>query len=364
MTGFQRRNDALDAAAVVEGCQRLGIVDGHVLGTSRILQPGVFGAHTRVVQPGRHRMRLDDLPVGILQHIGAVAVQHTRHAALQRGRMPAGPDAVTGGLHTHQLHGGVGNVRMEDADGIGAPAHGGNHHIRLSPRIGRHLHPALLADDGLEVAHQHRVRMRAGHRADDVEGVVDVRHPHPHRLVERVLQRLRARLHLDHLRTQQVHPVDVLALASGVDRAHVHRAFQPVARGHRGRGHPVLARTRLGDDALLAHAPRQQRLTDGVVDLVGPGVVEVLTLEVDLRPAQHLRPAPRVIDRTGPAHEVLQLVTELCLEVRIMAVALVGLAQLGERADQRLGDEQATIRAEMPGCIRKIIGISRHHTFR
>ncbi len=29
--------------------------------------------------------------------------------------MPAGPDAVTGGLHTHQLHGGVGNVRMEDA---------------------------------------------------------------------------------------------------------------------------------------------------------------------------------------------------------------------------------------------------------
>ena len=206
--------------------------------------------------------------------------------------------------------------------------------------------------------------MRTGHRADDVEGVVDVRHPHPHRLVERILQRFRARLHLDHLRTQQVHPVDVLPLARSIDRAHVHRAFQPVARCHRGRGHPVLACTRLGDDALLAHAPGQERLANGVVDLVGPGVVEIFTLEVDLCPTQHLRPAPRVIDRTGPPHEVLQLVAELGLKVRVVTVTLVGLAQLGERTDQRLGDEQAAIRAKMPGCIWKIIGISRHHTIR
>ena len=57
----------------------------------------------------------------------------------------------------------------------------------------RHLHQALVADDALEVAHHHRVRVRAGDGADDVEGVLDVRHPVAHRLVERVLERLASR---------------------------------------------------------------------------------------------------------------------------------------------------------------------------
>jgi hypothetical protein len=48
----------------------------------------------------------------------------------------------------------------------------------------------------------------------------------------------------------------------------------------------VLAGAGLGDDARLAHAPRQQGLADGVVDLVRAGVVEVLALEVDLRAAE------------------------------------------------------------------------------
>ena len=48
------------------------------------------------------------------------------------------------------------------------------------------------------------------------------------------------------------------------------------------RGHAVLPRARLRDDALLAHALAQQGLAQGVVDLVGPRVVQVLALQVDL----------------------------------------------------------------------------------
>jgi hypothetical protein len=47
----------------------------------------------------------------------------------------------------------------------------------------------------------------------------------------------------------------------------------------------MLAGTGFRDDAGLAHAPRQQRLADGVVDLVRAGVVQVLALEQDLRAA-------------------------------------------------------------------------------
>ena len=63
--------------------------------------------------------------------------------------------------------------------------------------------------------------------------------------------------------------------------AHVDDALQAEQGAGRGRGHAVLAGAGLGDDAALAHAHGEQRLTEHVVDLVGAGVAEVLALEVD-----------------------------------------------------------------------------------
>ena len=40
-----------------------------------------------------------------------------------------------------------------------------------------HLRARLVADHALEVAHHHRIGVRAGRRADAVEGVGDVGHP-------------------------------------------------------------------------------------------------------------------------------------------------------------------------------------------
>jgi siroheme synthase len=80
----------------------------------------------------------------------------------------------------------------------------------------------------------------------------------------------------------------------------------PKRADRRGR-HAVLAGAGLGDHALLAHALREQRLADHVVDLVRAGVVQVFALQVDLRAAEHLAPALRVIDRRRPADEVLEL---------------------------------------------------------
>ena len=110
-----------------------------------------------------------------------------------------------------------------------------------------------------------------------------------------------------------------------------------------------------GDHALLAKTRCEQRLADAVVDLVRAGVVAVLALQVDLRAAQHLAPAPRVIDRRRSADEVLELVLELGDERGIMLVACVFLAQLVERADQCLGDEHAAIGTEVAGRVRKVV---------
>ena len=111
----------------------------------------------------------------------------------------------------------------------------------------------------------------------------------------------------------------------------------------------------LGNHARLAHATRQQRLTDGVVDLVRAGMVQVFALEVDLRAAELVRPALGVIDRAGPSNEMLELILELGDEIRIGAVVLIGLAQVFERMHQRLGNEGSTVRAEVTASVGKVI---------
>ena len=68
--------------------------------------------------------------------------------------------------------------------------------------------------------------------------------------------------------------------------AHVDVARQAEQGAGGGRRHPVLAGAGLGDDARLAHALGEQDLTKAVVDLVRAGVVEVLSLEVDLGASQ------------------------------------------------------------------------------
>src|SRR5665213_3697312 len=222
--------------------------------------------------------------------------------------MAAAGDAFAGRFDADELHTRVADVRMEDAHRIAAAADTRDHDVRVAPRGGGHLHQAFAADHALEVAHHHRVRVRAGNGADDVERRVDVRDPVAHRLVERVLQRLRAGLDRYDRRAQQLHPEHVLRLPLDVLRAHVDDALHAEARGNGGRGDAVLARTRLRDHALLAKTPGEQRLAHAVVDLVRAGVVQVLALQPDLRAAELRRPALRVVDRRRATDVVLELV--------------------------------------------------------
>eukprot|EP00965_Chrysotila_dentata_P142586 4712894-Pleurochrysis_carterae.AAC.2 len=71
---------------------------------------------------------------------------------------------------------------------------------------------------------------------------------------------------------------------------------------YRGGGDAVLSGARLGDDALLSEAQREQALTDGVVDLVRAGEGELLALEPNLRAAAVLGQTLRVVERRRPAN--------------------------------------------------------------
>ena len=102
-------------------------------------------------------------------------------------------------------------------------------------------------------------------------------------------------------RAEQLHPEDVQRLPLHVLGAHVDVAVEPEQRADRRRRDAVLAGAGLGDDAPLAHALREERLPERVVDLVRAGVREVLALEEDARAAERLAEPPRLVERRRPA---------------------------------------------------------------
>ena len=101
---------------------------------------------------------------------------------------------------------------------------------------------------------------------------------------------------------------------------------------------------------VLPMRAREQRLADGVVDLVRAGVVEVLALEQDARAADFAAQALGVVDRARAADVVREVVLELGDELRIDARRVVGRGQFLQRPDQRFGDEAAAVAAEMAGA--------------
>ena len=199
--------------------------------------------------------------------------------------------------------------------------------------------------------------MRAQRRAEQVMRGMNVGHPIAHGFADGVLQRPAAAGDAHHFRAQQPHAEDIQALPPHVLFAHVDDAFQAEQRADRRRRHAVLAGAGFGDDALLAHAPREQRLAQAVVDLVRAGVQQVLALDVDLRAAVHFAQALGVVERRRAAGVIGQQIFQLGLKRRIVPRFEIRLLQFFERRHQNFGNVAAAVGSEMSGGI----GLRRRH---
>ena len=185
------------------------------------------------------------------------------------------------GLYTNQSNIAVFDEGVEDANRVAAAADAGHDDVWEAAGLFEHLPARFPANHRLELADHQWIGMRSQRRSQKVVRVSHVGDPVAHRLVDRILQRLAARIDLANARAEQLHPEDIGRLTTHVFGAHVDMTFQTEERaGARGRD-AVLTGTGLGNNASLAHAFGEQRLPKCVVDLVRAGVREVFTFEKD-----------------------------------------------------------------------------------
>ena len=109
----------------------------------------------------------------------------------------------------------------------------------------------------------------------------------------------------------------------------------------------MLPGTSLGDDARLAHAGSQQRLSENVVDLVRSRVVEVFSFEVDAGSTALAFKARRSSQRRGSSGVVLLQVREFPGKVRIGACGVESFLQLIEGSHQCFGNETTPVGTEV-----------------
>ena len=124
----------------------------------------------------------------------------------------------------------------------------------------------------------------------------------------------------------------------------------------------MLAGAGLGDEFLLAHVFGQQAFAHAVVKLVGAGVVQIFSLEIDPGAANFFGKAFAVIDRGGAALEVGPDVAELPDEIGGLADLAVGrgdlLHLLFQRTDVDYAAELAVKAVGVGEIMEIIVGIS------
>ena len=150
---------------------------------------------------------------------------------------------------------------------------------------------------------------------------------------------------------EHAHAEDVQALAAHVLFAHVDDAFEAEQGADGGGGDAVLSGAGFGDDAPLAHAAGEERLSEAVVDLVRAGVEQVFALEPDARAAEGLAEVFGEVERRGAAGVVVQEIGELGLEGGVVARREIGGFEFFDGRHQDFGDVAPAVGSEVSAGI-------------
>ena len=142
----------------LEPVERLLVRGRDVLREPCVLEVRVLGTDARVVEPRRDRVRLDDLPVGVLEQVAERAVQDPGLPLRERRAVLAELRAAPSRLDADQPDAGHADERGEHADRVAAAADARDDDVGIAADPLGVLRARLVADHPLQVAHQQRER--------------------------------------------------------------------------------------------------------------------------------------------------------------------------------------------------------------
>ncbi len=329
--------------------QGLFIGSRNILRPTRVMQGRMLRPDGGVVQAGGDRVGQRDLASIVLQEVRVGALQHAGASAVEAGGVAAQRRATAARLDADQPDTRLIDKVIERANRIGPATHAGQHCRRQPGFLLQDLLLDLLPDHAMKVTDHGWVRMRAEDAAQQIMRRAHVGDPIPHGFIDGVFQRSGAGTDAADLRPEQAHAVYIQLLTAHIFLAHVDNAFHAEEGAHGRGGYSVLPSAGLGDDAVLAHAARQQSLAEAVVDLVGAGVQQILAFEVNACPAQLPGQALCQVERRRTSGIVPEQQIELGVKDRVSLRLGIGVLQLLERRHKGLWNIAPPVGAKSAG---------------
>ena len=276
-------NDALHAGKLVTGVDGLIVLDGEHMTSARCGKVSVHRADARIVETGTDGEGFLYLSVLGLHHEGAGSVDDAFCAAVHGGSGVVGIYSVAGSLSQINLHAVIINVVVDGSGSVTSATHAGDEVIRIvAAYLLLQLPFQFFADDALHLGNNVWIRVRTHGRTYDVEGILRVAAPVAYGLRAGIAQRHVAGTHRVHLGSQHLHALYVGMLALHIGGTHENLTLHVHQGAYRSGSHTVLSGSGFGNDAGLAHLLGHENLTDGVVDFVCTGMVQVLALQIEL----------------------------------------------------------------------------------
>src|SRR5207244_9477972 len=152
-------------------------------------------------------------------------LHYAQASPLKTGCMFTATNSFASGFDADHPHMSILQEGMQQTDGVAAAADACDEQIRQARFAFENLASRFNPDDALKIAHHHRVRMRAEHRAQYIMSGVHVRDPIAHRFVDCFLERGLAGGDWNNFRSEKFHARDVDRLPFPVDLPHATYAF-------------------------------------------------------------------------------------------------------------------------------------------
>ena len=217
---------------------------------------------------------------------------------------------------------------IEGTDGIASASHTGKHNIRLPSFLFHDLLFDFFGDHSLEVPDHGREGMGPHNRAKAVMCIIHPAGPLSHSLGNSILQCRCTGLYRNHFRTKETHTIYVQCLTLRILFTHENHTLHAKQRCCRSCGNTMLPGTCFSDQSCFTHFFRQQSLTKYIVDLMGTGMVQILSFQINFGTAQILCHLFCIIKTAGTACIIIEKSSQLSVKFRIILIMVIRFFQL------------------------------------